>query len=427
MYAMKVKKLFSDKTLALCTLGAAAFLVGSGLRMARHVRKGQAITHNPPLNKDNAPKVALMAPCKDLDPDFKENMSMLLKQDYPNYEVFFITVNQEDETYPVLMQLAAEAQIPAQVILGGFSKKRCQKLDNILAGIDALDDSFEVYAWVDSDARVPQDWLRNLIAPLEDPAVGASTSFRWYRPEKGRPITYLLALWTGIQFSHLHIDSAVSVWGGTMAIRKDNFEALEMRKTWDTALSDDCVLNDSVRKAGQQVAFVVPCMTSQSSDLALKDILIFAVRQCVIGKHTLKPIWWTSVLGMSFLHFVGGRGLWLLGKSLIQHKPIPAAALGMLSFFPAGILQNLAVVDAIKSIANTRSAEDPMHAEYAWALFTPAAYVFVWLTLLASATTDRFVWRKIYYRMLNSHETEVYQYPQSLDTELLEEASSRRT
>lgn len=420
-----------NTALAVGSLGTAAVLVGSGLRMASRVRRELAQKRQnlslstAPDEVSTWPKVALMAPCKDLDPDFEENMSMLLEQDYPNYEIIFITVSEEDETHPVLTRLAERSPVPARVVLGGFSQQRCQKLDNILAGVDALDDDFDIYAWVDSDSRVPRDWLRNLVTPLADPKVGATTSFRWYRPEKGRPLTHILGLWTGIQFTHLHLDVAVSVWGGTMAIRKENFEALDMRRTWDNALSDDCVLNDSVRKAGQQVRFMIPCMTSQSTDLSTKDILIFAVRQCVIAKHTLKFIWWASILGTSYLHLSAGRGLWLAAQAVLRRQAIPWTAWGMLSFLPAGMLQNLAVIDAMRQIEQSREDDDPLHAEYHWALYSPAAYLFVWLTLLASATTDRFVWRRIYYQMLNSHETKVLDFPHELAIATKEETPSR--
>ncbi|MGV3524339.1 MAG: glycosyltransferase [Candidatus Sericytochromatia bacterium] len=409
-----------NRTLALGTLGAAALLVGSGLRMARHVRRELKASHVP-VEVPYLPKVALMAPCKGLDPDFEDNLRSVLAQDYPNFELTLMTVNDQDPCYPVLERLAADSPVPTQIVFGGFSRQRCQKLDNMLAGLDAQSGTPDIYVWVDSDARVPKNWLRELVKPLARGEVGASTTFRWYRPEQGRPITYLLALWTGIQFSHFHINQAVAVWGGSMAVTRETFERLKMREVWQTSLADDCVLHDAVRKAKLRVEFVVPAMTSMSSELPLRDILIFAVRQSVIGKHTLKEIWWISMFGLGFLHLSAGRGLWLAARALAQGHPVPLAALGMLSFVPAGILQNLAVIHAIRQLAADRDDSDPMHAEYAWALLSPAAYLFVWSTLCASALTDRFVWREIHYRMLHAHATEVTGYPPALESAVRKE------
>ena len=405
-----------NRILGLSTAASSLTLVGSAYMLTRFVRK--SLNHSVHAGiHSNMPKVTLMVPCKDLDPDFRENMQMLIEQDYPNYEIIFMTINDRDDSYPILKEMAEKSPVPAQVVFGGFSKKRCQKLDNMIAALDHISDESEIMAWVDSDARVTRDWLRHLVAPLEQPEVGATTTYRWYRPEKGRPLTYLLGLWTALQTCHLHIEKARATWGGSMAIRRQTFIDLNLRTIWNTALSDDCVLNDTVRKAGLKVEFVAPSMTSASSDLPTKDILIFTTRQCVIGKHTLKEVWWLSILGLSFFHFATGRGFWLTGKALKQRRKPEWAALGMLSFIPAGIIQASLVLNSLRQLSDSREADDPLVAKYHWSLLTPFAYLFLWCSMLASATTDKFVWRKIYYKMLNAHETEVYDYPPELDAD----------
>lgn len=403
--------------MALLSLGFSSYIIVSGLLTIRFFRRELEQAMPPPESprREDWPKVALISPCKDLDPDFEANMQMLLHQDYPNYELVFVTVDPYDETYPILKRLVNESPVPARLLFGGFSKKRCQKLDNIMAALDALDESVDIYAFVDSDARVASDWLRHLVAPLQRPEVGASTSYRWYRPEPGRPITYALALWTGYQFSNFFNNRYVAVWGGSMAITRQRFQELNIRHEWDKALSDYCVLNDCVRRAKYRVEFVVPAMTSLSSEHSLKDILIFAVRQCVIGKHTLKEIWYSSLAALTAIHIVVVTGLWQLFSALQTGQPIPWTTWGILSFFPAGIVQAALFIKALNQIRAHRPASDPLGGRLRWALWSPFAYVFVWLTLLASAFTDRFVWRQIYYRMLSDTETEVYKYPSRFD------------
>lgn len=422
-----------NRTLALTSVGAAALLVGSSFKMSRYVKRELERTRNNqvPEGWSQWPKVALMVPCKDVDPDLEENLSMLLEQDYPRYEITFMTLDEHDASYPYLQRMVEKAQakgLKAQIVFGGFSKVRCQKLDNMLAGIDSLDQDVEIFAWADSDVRASREWLRQLVSPLAKEAeVGATTSFRWYRPEKRRPLTYLLSLWTGIQFTHMHMNQHVHVWGGTMAVTRKFFDEMDMRNIWDTALSDDCVLSNTVKRAGKKVEFVVPSMTSISSDHSIKDILIFAVRQSVIAKHTLKGVWYPSIFGLSLLHLALFRGLVLCLRAIQAGQPIPLLGLLMLSFVPGGIVQSLCFIKAIRQLVAVREADDPMQAEYLWALFSPFAYTFLWSTLLASAATDKFVWRGIFYRMLNEHETEVYAYPAHLGSaDLKEEAPTGR-
>ncbi len=394
-----------------------AFIIFGGLMTLRFFKAELAKKVAQPGDKPASewPRVALISPCKDLDPDFEANMRMLLHQDYPNYEIIFVTLDEQDDSYPVLKRMVAESKVSARLLLGGFSKKRCQKLDNIMAAMDSLDESVDIYAFVDSDARVSTDWLRNLVAPLAKENVGATTSYRWYRPEPGRPITYALALWTAYQFSNFYNNRYVITWGGTMAITRKRFEALNIRKEWDNALSDDCVLNECVRRGGYRVEFVAASMTSLSSEYSLKDILIFAVRQCVIGKHTLKEVWYATVTMLTAIHITGAVGLWQLWSSLQTGQPIALTTWGMLSFFWAGILQSALSIEALNLIRDRRPDSDPLGGKVYWALWSPFAYVFVWLTLFASAFTDRFVWRQIYYRMISDVETEVYKYPSRFD------------
>lgn len=413
-----------DRLIAWTTFLSGVFIVGSGLRMNHFVKQRLKQVGR----SQYTPRVALMVPCKDVDPDFLENMQMLLQQDYPDYEVIFMVPSPEDPCHRHLQACVANAKVPARIVYGGFSRKRCQKLDNMLAGLDALADSehhsphaprTEVYVWADSDARVPRNWLREMVAPLEDPEVGVSSTYRFYRPIPGRPLSYLLALWTGYQFCHMHMQKIMSVWGGSMAIRRTTFDELKMRQVWDTALSDDCVLHTTVLKAGKRIAFAVPAMTTASSDLPTRDILIFAMRQCIIGKVVLKDIWITSVLSLSLYHLGAGRGLYLAAKSLKNRQPLPPYAWGMLSFLGAGILQALGYLSALKRIENYRQqngmTEDPLHIQRRWALQGPLAYLFLWWSLLGSVFRKKFSWRAIHYHMKNEYETDVLRYPQALD------------
>ena len=401
--------------MALISLGFSGYLIFSGWMTIRYFRRELEAAKPLPADTNPAhwPRVALISPCKDLDPDFEANMRMLLQQDYPNYEIVFVTLDQYDDTYPVLRRMVEESPVPARLLFGGFSKKRCQKLDNMMAAMDALDDSIDIYAFVDSDARVAPDWLRHLVAPLSRPEVGATTSYRWYRPEPGRPLTYALCLWTGCQFANFYNNRYVTAWGGSMAITRQRFTELNIRRQWDNALSDDCVLNECVRRAGYRVEFVVPSMTSLSSDYGIKDILIFAVRQCVIGKHTIKDVWGPSLLLLTLMHAVLATGLWRLASGATATWTTWA----LLAFIPAGILQCVLFIQALNQLRAHRPASDPLLGRLSWALWSPLAYVFVWLTLLASAFTDRFVWRQIYYRMVSDTETEVYRYPERFQSE----------
>jgi cellulose synthase/poly-beta-1,6-N-acetylglucosamine synthase-like glycosyltransferase len=61
----------------------------------------------------------------------------------------------------------------------------------------------EVFVFVDSDARPGADWLRNLIAPLQDKTIGCATGYRWFVPQRGGFSTALRSVWNASIASHL--------------------------------------------------------------------------------------------------------------------------------------------------------------------------------------------------------------------------------
>lgn len=400
--------------LALGVVGASAAILASTYRTYLFTKKQ---LEEPSIPDNKLPKAAIIAPTKDLDPDFEENMLMLLEQDYPNYEVYYATTDQNDENYPALKQIvenADQTKVPAHLYFGGFSKKRCQKLDNIITVIDNMADDVEAFAFVDSDSRITKDWLRHMIAPLDYPGVGGVTGYRWYIPEKYNLITYLMALWTGFQFAHFHAESVRCTWGGSMSVKREVYEKLNVREKWEYALSDDCVLNDVLREHGYKVHFSVRAMTSSLSCYPIKELLIFAVRQAVIGKKVIPKTWAGSVVGLTFLHASMASGVYTLIKSIMAKKVIPKAVWGTLSFIPASVLQSYLILKTIKLMSKYRPG-DRMDGNYSWSLFGPLAYNFLWLTLSAASLTDKFVWRDIYYRMISPFETDIYKYPERLD------------
>ena len=62
---------------------------------------------------------------------------------------------------------------------------RSQKINNQLKGLKEVKEDTEVLVFIDSDARLGPEFLKNLIVPLKEPGIGIATGFRWYLPMKG--------------------------------------------------------------------------------------------------------------------------------------------------------------------------------------------------------------------------------------------------
>jgi cellulose synthase/poly-beta-1,6-N-acetylglucosamine synthase-like glycosyltransferase len=158
-------------------LSALAILLGifgllDGIRSARHIR-----TFRP--KADWRPRVLVICPCKGIDSEFRDNAASVLNQDYPNLRVIFVVEAEDDPAVQPLKQLGAT------VLVAGIATVRGQKVHNLIHAVEHAAEDSEVFAFCDSDARYPSDWISNLIPPLEDETVGVSTGYRWYMAEPG--------------------------------------------------------------------------------------------------------------------------------------------------------------------------------------------------------------------------------------------------
>jgi cellulose synthase/poly-beta-1,6-N-acetylglucosamine synthase-like glycosyltransferase len=72
-----------------------------------------------------------------------------------------------------------------RTIVAGPAVDRGQKVHNLSVVTSAIDRASEVLVFVDSDARPAGDWLKSLVAPLQDETLGATTGYRWFVPVRG--------------------------------------------------------------------------------------------------------------------------------------------------------------------------------------------------------------------------------------------------
>src|SRR5258707_13773051 len=65
------------------------------------------------IKLDSGLSVALISPCKGLDPDLRANLQALFGQSYPRYELCFAVETEGDPSVPVIRSLAHEnPQVP---------------------------------------------------------------------------------------------------------------------------------------------------------------------------------------------------------------------------------------------------------------------------------------------------------------------------
>jgi ceramide glucosyltransferase len=388
---------------ALLVLQAVISLQG-GLRYLSYIRR--ETTRDRP---DFTPYVSVIAPCRGIDQGLHENLAALFRQEYPAYEIIFVTDRADDPALAVVKdvrrEFGANPHVAARIVIAGEAIESGQKVHNLCAAVDKTETKSEVFVFVDSDARPHTLWLRSLVAPLANEQMGAATGYRWFIPVKGGLASILRSVWNASIASALGPQSDKNFcWGGSTAIRRTNFERALVMNEWRGAASDDFAMMRALRRARLPIHFVPDCLTASHEDCTWRELLEFTTRQLKITR-VYAPHFWQVVLFSNLLFVL----IFFGGLSLVFTR----AALG-LSFIPP-LIFILAIygLGIAKAYLRWRAVNIPLaryHAELRRDAFFhlflwPLASVLYLYNALGALLSRRIRWRGIIYELKSPKET----------------------
>ncbi len=387
--------------------------LGAVIRFARYCLR-------PQLTRPNRyqPKAVVIVPCKGVEEDFDENIRALFLQDYRDYEIIFVTESESDPAYAMLSKLTKQFRRSAWMVVAGEATGCGQKVHNLCAAIEMLnsiDRRAEVLVFADSDARTHRRWLSELVAPLADKRIGATTGFRWYLPSNaarwlgGSFASILLSVWNAGAVSLLGNRSSFA-WGGSMAIRRENFDRLGVMSRWKGAVSDDYALSSAIHEVGQRIKFVPECLIPSYADATIKDLLEFTTRQIRITR-VYSPGVWRLAGFTNFLYnfaFWGGL-LWVIAQSF-KGAVNQSLALLLIGVFALGAIGGWVRASVAANLLKSDRERVQKHW-WAYALLGPVVSLVYLYNVIASARTTRIIWRGIGYDLISPNETVIWRRP----------------
>lgn len=388
---------------ALLTLQSIVALRG-GYRFLRFVRKSR---REPP--GDYAPHVALIIPCKGVDPHFEENLRAFLSQDYRKYDAIFAVASPNDaahESIQALVQQSLGGGPKVTLVVAGHSDNRGEKVNNLLCGLSAVDSAAEVLVFADADARPARDWLRSLVAPLADLKVLVSTGFRWYLPG-ARFASQLRAAWDTSIATLLGDHDHNFAWGGSMAIRTADFRSLQVaERYWANTVSDDYALTRAARDARGWIRFEPRCLVASREDSSFAEFLRWSNRQIIITR-VYAPHLWRLGLAAHVLYcgtFLLGLGLLATVGATLPWRGLIAALLGAI------LTLGMAKARLRSIVAQELFPEGAANLARYGARYWQLAPLVPWVMLfnfVVAGLTRRIEWRGTQYELRSMNEVRV--------------------
>ncbi len=367
-------------------------------------------------------RVALIVPCKGLDPAFQKNITSFFNQDYENYLLWFVVADEQDPAYGELCKLKDQISQTSkakdiQILIAGKidERQKCsQKIHNLLYCYEKIGDEVEVLAFADSDVCVRSDWLRHIVWPLRQYRYGATSGYRWFIPTKQNLASLALSA-VNAKVAQLLGNTRFNVaWGGSMAIRVDVFRKVGLDKIWPKTLSDDLSLTYAVKKAGMKVAFVPACLVASYESTTWGELFEFGRRQFLITRVSKPGTWWFGLF--SSLYSV--LGIWATAAlaiyaAIIADKNLTLFAAVPIVFFAGQLIRAILRQDMAEKLLGYEIQEGSeqwraMRAARTADIFFSWLWSLLLLVFIISSAFGRIIcWRGIRYKLLGPTETTV--------------------
>ncbi len=358
------------------------------------------------------PRTAVILPCCGVDEKLRQTVEALGRQNFENYEVVFTFESDRDPAYaPIVDWTRSWESLRKQFVIAGPTTHRAQKVHNLLAAVQAVTPDREALVFLDSDAIPGPNWLGQLLAPLQDDRVGATTGYRWYVATGGW-VEGVRGAWNAATVSILADKKLSFCWGGSTAIRRDRFDSLGVARRWENAITDDYPLTHAVRDGGLEIRFVPQAMVPSSDRTTWRGFWNFAKRQVAITRVYNSSVWRSAfVLCMSFM--IGGTavaGLFFCGLFgwFGSQTAMYWGFAGWMFLLALALAMTVIREMAMRLVLHP---PDWTWRDFIWDVFGTLTFgcTLHFSLLVASINARRFFWRHIEYEMVSIHETRILQ------------------
>jgi ceramide glucosyltransferase len=241
-----------------------------------------------PPTPNFTPPISNLKPIRGLDPDAYENFASFCRQDYPDYEIVFCLDNQADPVLPVIEKLKSE--FPERSIRVLFGSGRIAVNDKVakLARL-SQEARHEFLVISDSDVRVRPDYLRTVVAPLADPAVGAVTCPYVPTGDKGflehlQSVGMFSDFYAGV-FVARELDGVKFALGPTIATTRSRLAEFGGYASIENRPADDLLVGRMIAEHGHRIELLPYTVGTVPDYRSMRDLFLKRLRWIVVMRH----------------------------------------------------------------------------------------------------------------------------------------------
>jgi len=259
------------------------------------------------------PPVSNLKPLRGLDPEAYENLSSYCRQDYPEYELIFCVGDEHDPSVPVLEKLKRD--FPDRQIRVLYGSGRNAINDKVAKLVRMVNEArHEVLVINDSDVRVEPNYLRTVVAPLQNPKIGGVTCLYISTADHNftqhlQSVGMICDFFPGI-FVARQLDGIKFAFGQTIVTTRARLRAFGGYEAIENRPADDLLVGRYIAQQGVEVELLPYAVKTVPDYDSFKGLFIKRLRWLTVMRH-MRP--WGH-LGLAFT-----QGLpWSLAALLVH-------------------------------------------------------------------------------------------------------------
>jgi ceramide glucosyltransferase len=332
------------------------------------------------------PPVSVLKPVHGMEAQLWQNIESFFRQDYPNYEILFAADEADDAALSVVREVSARyLQIPCRILVTGKPPwpnppAYCfSRMTEVAAN--------EILVTSDSDVEVAPNYLKEVVAPLLDPAIGMATCV--YRGKN------VAGFWSGLTAIGMSVEMTAGVLvanlfegikfglGPTIAVKKEAVKQIGGYEVLGHYFANDFMIGNLIDKAGYRV------------------VLSYHTINHIVNQKNFQKMWNNQIRWAKSTRYSRPKGH--LGSGLIF--AVPFGLLGLLTATLLGkpilgfVLLGASILNRILEswVVGWGVVHDPVALKQLW--LYPIRDLLGFVVWAASYTAARAVWRDNRYEL----------------------------